>query len=765
MSIYSTVANIVKNGADKIKAYHGSPHDFDKFSTDNIGTGEGAQAYGRGLYFAERKGTAESYRDSLTARDAEYEDWLGRQYKNAENQGDYGRMEMYERAMMHDLPKEFRETAADLDYDKDYRDLANQVADEIEAFTKVDGTKPNFGKMYEVEIDANDTTLLDYDVKLKDQPKEVQEKVFKAFNDDLKSTVTKDDEKLVGELFENDELDELLQGMPSIKEQLLDSNGAQIMGRIKANDPVVQSKVLESAGIKGIKYADAQTRFSPKGKTHNYVVFNDDMVYIAKKYGITPVAASAVLAGTMTPEQAQAGALKSGLRRAIDARYSNAVASSAPRKGVLSKTEEVPVGIENRTLNTGDDLKLEQFEGHPYILTQSDRSAAGGTVRSIRDQVIDGVNLRGGRDFMFDPESQGQVWASFPSVVNNIHKRASALSGANGKDTLLLPYSMAPTGIDFATMPLDVMINFARQGMSKTNIKKLDSQIRKVIPEWQGVANPISNDVFRNVTGDKRKYVAQIIDKNFRDVNGGLSMGEARAATSSSDQYLIPDGSLKNVGIIDAKKPVLADSGHPTYIGGLQGEGVGRLTDSINARAFMDANGRRLANDSSDIRSLSMNPAFGQGIIDEKLLRFIDDHKKKIALVGGATAATSQAEDINPEKEARRSMSRRERRANPASEALRNYEQGKILPTLQNMGVGLVEGAADTLDILNPVNLGLNILNPANESAMRFLTPKYTPNKEAVAPLTDMRFYDQADPDSEKARKNARMAGALFSPI
>ena len=29
----------------KIKAYHGSPHDFDEFSTESIGTGEGAQAY------------------------------------------------------------------------------------------------------------------------------------------------------------------------------------------------------------------------------------------------------------------------------------------------------------------------------------------------------------------------------------------------------------------------------------------------------------------------------------------------------------------------------------------------------------------------------------------------------------------------------------------------------------------------------------------------------------------------------------------------
>src|SRR5262249_25747808 len=48
-------------------AYHGSPHIFDKFSSDKIGTGEGAQAFGHGLYFAGRKGVAEYYRNTLTA--------------------------------------------------------------------------------------------------------------------------------------------------------------------------------------------------------------------------------------------------------------------------------------------------------------------------------------------------------------------------------------------------------------------------------------------------------------------------------------------------------------------------------------------------------------------------------------------------------------------------------------------------------------------------------------------------------------------------
>lgn len=47
-------------------AYHGSPHVFDKFSMDKIGTGEGAQAYGHGLYFTSEPKVAELYRDRLT---------------------------------------------------------------------------------------------------------------------------------------------------------------------------------------------------------------------------------------------------------------------------------------------------------------------------------------------------------------------------------------------------------------------------------------------------------------------------------------------------------------------------------------------------------------------------------------------------------------------------------------------------------------------------------------------------------------------------
>lgn len=42
-------------------AWHGTPHKFDKFDSSKIGTGEGAQVYGHGLYLAENPEVAKFY--------------------------------------------------------------------------------------------------------------------------------------------------------------------------------------------------------------------------------------------------------------------------------------------------------------------------------------------------------------------------------------------------------------------------------------------------------------------------------------------------------------------------------------------------------------------------------------------------------------------------------------------------------------------------------------------------------------------------------
>lgn len=47
-------------------AWHGSPHDFDEFDLGAIGTGEGNQAHGWGLYFAKDKKVSKLYKDVLS---------------------------------------------------------------------------------------------------------------------------------------------------------------------------------------------------------------------------------------------------------------------------------------------------------------------------------------------------------------------------------------------------------------------------------------------------------------------------------------------------------------------------------------------------------------------------------------------------------------------------------------------------------------------------------------------------------------------------
>jgi hypothetical protein len=51
-----------------LRVFHGTPHEVDRFSTDKIGTGEGAQAYGWGIYFASSRDVAEHYRKTLSQK-------------------------------------------------------------------------------------------------------------------------------------------------------------------------------------------------------------------------------------------------------------------------------------------------------------------------------------------------------------------------------------------------------------------------------------------------------------------------------------------------------------------------------------------------------------------------------------------------------------------------------------------------------------------------------------------------------------------------
>ena len=309
---------------NKIRAYHGSPHDFDRFSTESIGTGEGAQQYGHGLYFAEREPTALSYRDALTPRDYEFENYLAMQNEMAENSGNYTRMEFLQQAMNHDTPQDFRNIASDSDYDDDYREMAADFADEMEAFRNESGEPVNFGRMYEVDIDAQPEELLDFDAPLSEQSEQVQNAF--SFKPAPMPNFTADDVKKT--LSDNPAYRYAVEGFPAaetVEKALSQANkpvlqntgplGAEAYNKLareladETSDLTgakSASEALRQSGVKGIKYADAQTRFSPKGRTSNYVIFDDATVDIARKYGVSMPVAAGLLSGGLGTEQAQA---------------------------------------------------------------------------------------------------------------------------------------------------------------------------------------------------------------------------------------------------------------------------------------------------------------------------------------------------------------------------------------------------------------------------------------------------------------------------
>lgn len=329
-----------------------------------------------------------------------------------------------------------------------------------------------------------------------------------------------------------------------------------------------------------------------------------------------------------------AGAIKGAMStaaapmRQINPKFSKQIEGSNNRKFDQKRGEGIDFTVEDRPLEIpSETLSLADFEGRPYMFGQSDRSRAGGILTQVGGADITPIDLRGGRDFMFDAPSQGMVWASAPDVVNNMSKQAQRLKDTYGQDPIFLPYMMQPTGIDFSTFPLDAMINTARAGMSKTNIKKLDSRIRKVLPEWKGVADPTANYAFRTATGDQRKAIQKMMDMEFRDVPGGMSQAEARVVSTDPAQLVDEGGIVTNVGLIDTSRPLVYDSGHPTYIRGLPGEGLGRLETPVTIFPQSRLRGRDISDNPTDkqrgdaLRSMSMSPEVQEGLIDEEFLR------------------------------------------------------------------------------------------------------------------------------------------------
>lgn len=136
--------------------YHGSPYLFDSFDTKAIGSGEGANMYGWGLYFTENPELTNRY----SPRDLDYEENLLSMYKDSERRKDWESMEVLESAMLHSTLSELREMYPD----------AKSLIDKIERIKKTVGFR------YTVELDDSVLPyMLKWDYGFEDQTPAIKE--------------------------------------------------------------------------------------------------------------------------------------------------------------------------------------------------------------------------------------------------------------------------------------------------------------------------------------------------------------------------------------------------------------------------------------------------------------------------------------------------------------------------------------------------------------------------------------------------------------
>ena len=243
-----------------IKAYHGSPHDFDRFDMSKIGTGEGAQAYGHGLYFAGNEAVAKGYRDALSPATIDGVAVAGMTKPLTQSGDDILRSVI----SMERNPQDVRWRL----------DRMNRL-DLMERFDEMvaAGRVGKAGRMYEVELNTTSDKLLDWDKPLSRQPQAVRDAVSGVTN-------------MRGESggFIWDSLVKQKNSEGAFGEHIADPAPAIKTG------PRAAMEALRQAGIDGIQYLDAGSRGAGEG-SRNYVMFDDRLVKILRKYGVAGVSA------------------------------------------------------------------------------------------------------------------------------------------------------------------------------------------------------------------------------------------------------------------------------------------------------------------------------------------------------------------------------------------------------------------------------------------------------------------------------------------
>jgi len=349
-----------------IRAFHGSPASFERFSDEFIGTGEGAQALSHGHYLAEAEATGQYYRDTLT-RGAPSADQIKSTITDALGQdfGDELNKRIYSIASNHSLASISPAKAVAMQISEVRPHLEggftgdNPTLDAM--MEKLRGLKPR-GHMYETKIQADPEHFLNWDEPLSVQSEHVRAATKKLVQDHGINLPEPDpDQVYVAEPTGQDVyrgLAEKLYKEPEYTEPPGVPPGWGAVGGAvndRAYAARAASQALLEAGIPGMRYLDAMSRArastytiewphpetgealslntddaldlnrlkrnlieggiraedirmsrSPGEGSRNYVVYNPRIIDILRKYGIAGLTGGGGAAAALSGSDANA---------------------------------------------------------------------------------------------------------------------------------------------------------------------------------------------------------------------------------------------------------------------------------------------------------------------------------------------------------------------------------------------------------------------------------------------------------------------------
>lgn len=342
-------ADILARHYPGFEAWHASPHDFDKFDVAKIGTGEGHQAYGHGLYFAENPSTALNYFSTFD-----------RDLKTRTIPGDVqAAVKSIDNLGFDTTAQALRALREDMRAGNDYRSIwdLNQPQDAAALAKIEDYLGVPFGKasMYQVHIRADRENFLDWDAPLSGA---VRDKLIAHMDESIAGTAEK-----WGAI-----------------------SGKDFYQRVASRSSAAEvSRILNESGIHGIKYLDAGSRniddTSTLG-TRNFVVFDDNLVQIIDKNG-KPIAA-ATSSGNLSSVGAAANTVTDIAGNTIAGRAAAGAAAVTARMNPLLRALHSPSAVYR-------DIMLNTVENPIYLKKNFEGTASAPAVETLMKEYNAGL--------------------------------------------------------------------------------------------------------------------------------------------------------------------------------------------------------------------------------------------------------------------------------------------------------------------------------------------------------------------------------------